>query len=90
MEKVWLKQYGDGMPAEIDADAYTSVVAMLDEATAAFGDRPAFSNFATTLSFAQTDAHARAFAAFLQQSLGLKKGDRVAFLTMRAVILNIS
>jgi len=78
MEKVWLKQYGDGMPAEIDADAYSSVVAMLDEATAAFGDRPAFSNFATTLSFAETDAKARAFAAYLQQSLGLAKGDRVA------------
>jgi len=78
MKKVWLKQYGDGMPAEIDADAYSSVVAMLDEATAAFGDRPAFSNFATTLSFAETDAKARAFAAYLQQSLGLAKGDRVA------------
>jgi len=78
MEKVWLKHFGDGMPAEIDVDAYASVVAMLDEATAAFRDRPAFSNFGTTLSFAETDTAARAFAAYLQQSLGLAKGDRVA------------
>ncbi len=69
---------GGAIPAEIDPDRYPSVVHMLDEAIARYGERPAFVGAGQTLSFAELDRRARAFAAFLQGELGIHKGDRVA------------
>ena len=65
-------------PAEIDQDRYPSVVHMLDEAIARYGERPAFVGLGETLSFAEVDRRSRAFAAFLQAELGMRKGDRIA------------
>ncbi len=42
-ERPWLARYPAGVPAEINPDAYPSVVAVLDDAFARFRDRPAFS-----------------------------------------------
>src|SRR5437899_3018259 len=51
---------------------------MMDAAIARYRDRSALHSFSNTLSYGEFDAHARAFAAFLQQHLGVKKGDRIA------------
>ena len=64
--------------AQIDPDAYASVVEMLDEAMVAYRDRPAFHCSGETLTYVEVDRRSRAFAAYLQQRLGVKKGDRVA------------
>ena len=80
MEKIWLKHYVKGVPAEINPDAYHSVVEILEESYIKYADRPAFYNMGVTLTFKQVDAEARAFAAYLQQGLKLKKGDRVAIM----------
>jgi long-chain acyl-CoA synthetase len=74
----WLTTYGDRIPAEIDAHVHRSVVDMLEGAFKRFADRPAFRCFGETLSYAATDRLSRAFAAYLQGKLGVKKGDRVA------------
>jgi long-chain acyl-CoA synthetase len=74
----WLATYGERIPAEIDPDAHVSVVAMLEQAMRRFADRPAFRCFGETLTYADTDRLSRAFAAYLQRRLGVKKGDRVA------------
>ena len=78
MEKVWLKRYPKGVPAEIDPDRLGSLVALLEEACRKFADQPAFTSFGTTVTFAGFDSAARDFAAFLQKDLGLARGDRVA------------
>src|SRR5262249_50273439 len=76
--KRWLATYGARIPAEIDPNAYGSVLAMLEEAMKRFADRPAFRCFGQTLTYADTDRLSRRFAAYLQARLGVKKGDRIA------------
>ncbi len=80
MDRVWLKQYPAGVPTDIDPDAYPSLKAMFEEACAAYGNRPAYTNMGATLTYAQLDALSRAFAAWLQRKSGLEAGDRVALM----------
>jgi long-chain acyl-CoA synthetase len=70
--------YPPGVPAEIDADLYPSLVAMLEASFARFGPQPAFTNLDTTLTFADVERLSRAFAAYLQSLPGAKPGDRIA------------
>src|SRR5690606_30979642 len=76
VEKVWLKSYPPGAPAEIDVSAFASLRHMLDASFERYRDLPAFSNMGKVLSYADIDQQSRYFAAFLQKSAGLKKGDR--------------
>ena len=87
--KPWLASYGS-MPAEIDADAYPSVVALMEEAMGRFADKPAFTGFGQTLSYADVDRLSRAFAAYLQVRLGVRKGDRVALMTPNFIAFPIA
>ena len=78
-DKPWLATYREnGIPADIDADAYGSVVQMLEAAMTRFADRPAFRSFGQTLRYADVDRLSAAFAAWLQHKLGVNKGDRIA------------
>ena len=77
-DRHWIASYGKRIPAEIDANAYPSVVHLMDAAIGRYRDRSAFRSFRNALSFGEFDAQAQALAAFLQQRLGVKKGDRVA------------
>jgi len=75
----WLATYRDnGISAEINPDAYASVVHMLEAAMTRFADRPAFRSFGQTLTYADVDRQSAAFAAYLQHKLGVKRGDRIA------------
>ena len=78
MEKIWLQEYPAGIPAEIDMQAFASLTDMLESSFRQYSQLPAFSNLDHTLSYAEVDQLSAAFAAFLQQKLGLQKGDRVA------------
>jgi long-chain acyl-CoA synthetase len=74
----WHVTYGDSIPVTIDPDAYGSVVELLDEAMRRYAARPAFHCFGQTLTYADTDRLSRAFAAYLQEVMGVKRGDRIA------------
>ena len=78
MSKPWFQHYGDSVPYEINTGHYENVVDMLAEASERYADRDAYSNFGGRLSFADTWAKSRDFAAFLTSELGVRKGDRVA------------
>ena len=78
-ERPWLARYPAGVPAEINPDAYPSVVAVLDDAIARFRDRPAFSSFGKTITYAELDRLSAQLAAYLA-GLGLQRGDRVAIM----------
>jgi long-chain acyl-CoA synthetase len=80
VDRVWLKQYPPGVPADIDPDEYPSLREMFAEACAAYLNRPAYSNFGAILTYAQLDELSRALAAWLQHKSGLVPGDRVALM----------
>lgn len=80
VEKIWLKSYPKGIPAEVDYQAFSSIVNLLEHSIERFKDKPAFANMGSQLSYQQLDEKTRDFAAFLQQELGLNKGDRVAIM----------
>ncbi|MEJ5895943.1 long-chain-fatty-acid--CoA ligase [Aquabacterium sp. G14] len=77
MEKIWLKHYPAGMPQEIDASQYGSLVALLDEAMRKYKDRVAFRCMGAALTYAELDELSARVASWLQAK-GLKKGSRVA------------
>ena len=78
-ERIWLSSYPAGVPADIDASIYPSLVALMEESFQKHANKVAYSFMGKDISFAQTDRLSQAFAAYLQ-SLGLTKGDRVAIM----------
>ncbi|MFP1887945.1 long-chain-fatty-acid--CoA ligase FadD [Lonsdalea quercina] len=80
MEKIWLARYPTDVPAEIEPDRYSSLMELFENSMARNADRPAFINMGETMTFRQLEQRSRAFAAYLQHQLKLKKGDRVALM----------
>jgi long-chain acyl-CoA synthetase len=80
MDKVWLKSYPPGVPAEIDANAFGSLTQMIEQSLAKFADQGAFVQMGRELTFLELDAASRDFAAWLQNEAGLRKGERVAIM----------
>jgi len=78
-DRIWLSSYPAGVPADIDASIYPSLVALMEESFQKHANKVAYSFMGKDISFAQTDLLSQAFAAYLQ-SLGLAKGDRVAIM----------
>ena len=76
-KSTWQKSYPRGVPAEIDADRYQSVVEAFQSACRRFADRPCFENMGVALSFAEIERLSGEFAAFLARDLKLSKGDRI-------------
>ncbi|HEY3181097.1 MAG TPA: long-chain-fatty-acid--CoA ligase [Casimicrobiaceae bacterium] len=79
MEKIWLRSYPKGVPAEIDVNEYASVREVFEESCGKFAARPAFTCMGRTLTFAELDTLSAAFGAYLQGA-GCKKGTRVALM----------
>ncbi len=79
MERIWLKHYPAGVPADIDPDKYQSIRDLFEESVANFRDRPAYYCMGKEISFGDLDRMSRAFGAWLQGQ-GLQKGDRVALM----------
>jgi long-chain acyl-CoA synthetase len=79
MERIWLKQYPAGVPADIDVTQYPSLVDLLEDSFAKFRDRKAFICMDKSISYRDLDEMSAAFGAYLQ-SKGLQKGARVALM----------
>ena len=78
MEKIWLKRYPEGMPEEIDPNHYDSLLELFERSFEDFADLPAFSNMGKQLTYKEIDNETKKFASYLQNDLGLQKGDKVA------------
>jgi long-chain acyl-CoA synthetase len=78
-QRPWLKNYPSGVPANIDPDKYTSVVAMLEESFKKYEKQPAFTCMGKTLTYSELDKLSTQFGAYLQ-SRGLKRGDKIAIM----------
>jgi long-chain acyl-CoA synthetase len=77
MERIWLKQYPAGVPADIDVTQYSSLVELLEESFARFRDRKSFICMDKSITYRDLDELSLALAAYLQGK-GLQKGARVA------------
>jgi long-chain acyl-CoA synthetase len=73
----WIKNYPEGIPAEIKLYEYASVVELFESSCQKYGDQVAFENMGVTMTFSEVDRLSKDFAAYLQ-SIGLQKGDRIA------------
>lgn len=80
MKKVWLNRYPADVPAQINPDRYHSLVDLFEQSCTRFADQPAFTNMGEVMTFRKLEERSRAFAAWLQEGLGLQKGDRVALM----------
>ena len=79
LERPWLKAYPPGVPTDIDASQYRSLVGLMEESFKKNGSLVAYSFMGKDMTFGETDSLSIALAAYLQ-SLGLAKGDRVAIM----------
>ncbi|HEY1147298.1 MAG TPA: long-chain-fatty-acid--CoA ligase [Pseudoduganella sp.] len=79
MEKIWLKSYPEGMPAEIDPSQYRSITHLMEESFRKYADRNAYVCMDKFLTFREVDQMSRQFGAWLQAK-GLKPGARVAIM----------
>ncbi|CUA83240.1 long-chain-fatty-acid--CoA ligase FadD [Pseudidiomarina woesei] len=79
MDKIWLQRYPAGVPETIDPDHFNSLVDIFEQSIEKYGDKIAYVNMDTELSFNELDVLSRQFAAYLQQQ-GLKKGDALAIM----------
>jgi len=78
VEKIWLNRYPEGMPEEIDPNHYDSLLEVFERSFKDFSDLPAFSNMGKHLTYKEIDEATKQFASYLQNDLGLVKGDKVA------------
>jgi len=79
VDKIWLKHYPKGVPAEIDVNEYASIRDVFEESVAKYAARPAFSCMGKSITFAELDTLSAAFGAWLQ-GIGCKQGTRVALM----------
>ncbi|HEY1244191.1 MAG TPA: long-chain-fatty-acid--CoA ligase, partial [Hyphomicrobiaceae bacterium] len=79
MDRIWLKNYPPGVPAEIDPGRYASLVALFEDSFARNRSAEAFLCMDKALTYTQLDEMSRSLAAWLQ-SRGLGRGDRVAIM----------
>lgn len=80
MEKIWLKSYQEGVPAEINPDTYSSLVDIFEQSCQKFKDHIAFSNIGSHLTYEKLSNLCTSFAAFCQKKLKLEKGSRLAIM----------
>ena len=80
MEKVWLKSYPPGMPEEVPTPPFRSVRELCEQAFETYPDNNAYTNMGTTLSYADLDRLSMEFACYLQKTLKLTRGERVAIM----------
>ena len=66
MERIWLKSYPAGVPADIDPSKYRSLIELFDSSIAKYRDRPAFHSMGKSITFDQLDKRSRDFGAWLQ------------------------
>ncbi len=80
MEKPWLKSYPEGMPEEVSEPPFRSVRELFEHSFSEYPDNPAYTNMGRTLTYAELNQLSMQFACYLQQDLGLMRGERVAIM----------
>jgi long-chain acyl-CoA synthetase len=77
-ERIWLASYPSGVPPTIDLARLPTLAQMLERSCERYAEHPAFSSLGATTTYRSLERRSRAFGAWLQHGLGLRKGDRLA------------
>ena len=80
MEKIWLKSYQAGVPAEIDLTEFRSIGDLFEKSVKRYGPRKAYINMDKAITYAELDKLSAAFGAYCQSVLKLQKGARIALM----------
>ena len=80
MSHVWYKAYESSVSQHIDPKVYENIVHIFDQSFKTYGNRPAFHNMGTTLTYADLAEHGKRFGDYLQNELKMKPGDRIAIM----------
>lgn len=80
MNKIWLKNYPPGVPAEINPAEFSSLQVLIGASCRQFADLPAYTSMGTTTTYAEYERRARNFGAWLQHTAKMRKGDRIALM----------
>jgi long-chain acyl-CoA synthetase len=80
MERIWLKSYPEGVPADINPTAYSSIGEFFAASVDRYRDRIAFICMGRSMSFGELDRLSRAFASYLSNVACLPPGSRVALM----------
>src|SRR6266702_3241969 len=80
MDRIWLKSYPDGVPADVDLGKLRTLDQLIDEGCARYPDSVAYVQMGRSLTYREVDALSRRFAAYLQKTARLAKGDRFAIM----------
>lgn len=80
MEKIWLAHYPQKVPHTISSNTYASLVDLLEQSFARYPNNVAYQNMGETLTYSELEQQSRAFACYLQSTLKLQPGDRVALM----------
>jgi long-chain acyl-CoA synthetase len=78
MKNKWIKHYPKAVPHHIDINQYQNILEVSDEAIRKFRNNVAFTNFGCNITFHELDVQSGKLASYFQNTLGLKKGDRIA------------
>ena len=74
----WITNYPKGISSEVNNDRPENLLEVFDNAFKNFGSREAFENMGKSLTYHDIDRLSGFFAAYLQNELGIEKGDRLA------------
>jgi len=80
VEKIWLKNYQEGVPAEIELGEFQSLGDLFEKSVAKYRERVAYINMGAQITYGELDTLSRNFAAYLQVELKLPKGTRIALM----------
>jgi long-chain acyl-CoA synthetase len=80
VEKIWLNSYPEGVPENVPQPPFRSVLQLIEHAFSEYPDNPAYTNMGRTITYAELDRLSMRFAAYLQQTLKLSRGERVAIM----------
>ena len=80
MEKIWLKSYHAGVPAEIDLNEFRSIGDLFVKSVKLYGPRKAYINMDKAITYAELDKLSADFGAYCQSVLKLQKGARIALM----------
>ena len=71
MERIWLKSYPEGAPADINPAAYASLGDFFATSVDRYRDRTAYVSMGRAMTYGELDRLSRAFAGYLATVAGL-------------------
>jgi long-chain acyl-CoA synthetase len=80
MEKIWLKSYPPGVPAEIDVAEFCSLNEIAALSFRRFADHDAYVQMGRSMTYKELEQQSRKLGAWMQKEAALKQGDRVAIM----------